>query len=99
MFFLADRETWGSDKKTITGNVLRLVAIQKSRRTKKKRTVYVYHIANTKIIVYNRSKHGVYFMRMAMKVTNMAKYFDVFVRPPLTLAEKQWLKLYDYVIV
>jgi len=99
MFFRADRDTWGHDEKTIAGNVLKLVAIQKSRRSRKKRTVYIYHIANTNIIVYNRSRHGVFFMRMAMRPANIARYFDVFVRPPLTLAEKQWLKSYDYALV
>jgi len=99
MFFLADKETWGRDEKTIAGNVLKLVAIQKSRRKRKKRTVNVYHIANTNIIVYNRSRHGVYFMRMAMRPANIKRYFDVFVRPPLTDAERQWLRIYDYELV
>jgi len=100
MFFIADRSSWGPGDKTIDGNILKLVAIQKSRRTRrKKRTIYVYHIANSNIIVYNRRANGFYFMRMALKPANIERYFEVFVKPPLTDAEKKWLKLYDYEIV
>jgi len=99
MSFLADRETHHSQHKTILGNVVRLVAIQKSRRHKRKRTVYVYHIVGTTEIIYNRSRYGIFFMSIAIRPQNKKNFFDVFVEPPLTEKEKQWLERYDYVLV
>lgn len=97
--FLADRNTWRSKTKTIQGNTVRLVAIQKSRRFRKKRTIYVYHIVGTTEIIYNRSRHGVYFMSIAFRPQNKKNFFDVFVNPPLTKKEIEWLDRYDYVLV
>lgn len=100
MMFLADRATRHNQSKTILGNVVRLVAIQKSRRLRRrKRTVYVYHIVGTTEIIYNRSRHGIYFMSIAIRPQNKKNFFDVFVEPPLTEKEQKWLELYDYVLV
>lgn len=86
-----------SDPKTINGNFVRLVAIQKSRRTRRKgRINYIWHIENTNIIVFNKSRNGIYFMRMAIRPQNISRYYDVFVRLPLTEKEKEWLARYDY---
>ena len=98
-WFRADRKTWKSEHKTISDSPVRLVAIQKSRRGKRKRTVYVYHIVGTKEIVYNRSRHGVFFMSIAVRPQNKKNFFDVFVEPPLTEKQKDWLDRYDYVLV
>jgi len=46
---------------------------------KKKRTIYVYHIAGTNVIIYNRARHGVYFMRIAFRPENVKKFFQIFV--------------------
>jgi len=98
--FLADRDTWRSETKTILGDTVRLVAVQKSRRRfRKKRTNYVYHIVGTTEIVYNRSRYGVYFMSIAYRPQNKKNFFDVFVNPPLTEKEIEWLKRYDYRLV
>lgn len=99
MQFLADRKTWHSLTKTISGNVVRLVAVQKSRRFLKKRTIYVYHIVGTTEIVYNRSRHGIFFMAIAIRPQNKKNFFDVFVAPPLTEKEQEWLDRYDYRLV
>ncbi len=97
--FLADRNTWHKQFKTIDGKAVALVAIQDSRRSKKKRTIYVYHIAGTNVIIYNRSRHGVYFMRIAYRPENVKQFFQIFVEEPLTEAEKQWLERNDYALV
>lgn len=97
--FLADRNTWGSQTKSIDGKTVELVAIQDSRRTKRKRTIYVYHIAGTNVIIYNRSRHGVYFMRIAYRPQNVKQFFQIFVEEPLTETEKQWLERNDYELV
>ncbi len=99
MMFLADRETRHSENKTILGNAVRLVAIQKSRRFKKKRTVYVYHIVGTTEIIYNRSRYGIFFMSIAIRPQNKKNFFDVFVEPPLTEKEQKWLDRYDYELI
>jgi len=99
MMFIADRATRKHPHKTILGNAVRLVAIQKSRRFKKKRTVYVYHIVGTTEIIYNRSRHGIFFMSLAVRPQNKRNFFDVFVEPPLTEKEEKWLERYDYVLV
>ena len=97
--FLADRTTWHSELKTISGKPVVLVATQKSRRTKAKRTVYVYHVVGTNLIIYNRSRHGVFFMRIAFRPENMQQFFQTFVEPPVTPEEQIWLERYDYVLV
>lgn len=97
--FLADRDTWSYETKTIDGAAVQLVAIQDSRRSKKKRTIYVYHIAGTNVIIYNRSRHGVYFMRIAYRPENVKQFFQIFVEEPLTEAEKKWLERNDYALV
>ena len=97
--YLADRKSWHSELKTIDGRPVVLIATQSSRRTKSKRTVYVYHIVGTNVIIYNRSRHGIFFMRIAFRPQNMSNYFDVFVNPPLTPDEQLWLERNDYVLV
>jgi len=95
-FFLADRDSWNNDVKRIQGNPVKHVAIQQSRRAK--RTIHVYHIQGTNIIVYNRSRDGVYFMRIAIRPQNVQQYYEVFVEEPLNNYEKEWLERYDYVL-
>lgn len=97
--YLADRVSWRRELKTIDGKPVVLVAIQDSRRTKSKRTVYVYHIVGTNVIIYNRSRHGIFFMRIAYRAENMSNFFDTFVNPPLTPDEQLWLERNDYVLV
>ena len=88
-----------SDPKTINGNEVVLVATQPSRRTRRKgRTNHIYHIKATNVVVYNRSRNGVFFMRMALRPQNVSRYYDVFVRPPLSDKEKEWLERYDYIL-
>lgn len=100
LMFIADRETWNTVPKTINGNTVKLIAIQPSPRTiRKKKNIYVYHIAGTNLIVYNQTKNGVYFMRMAIRPQNVSNYYDVFMRPPLTQKEKEWLERYGYQLV
>jgi len=90
---------WRSELKTINGKAIVLVATQQSRRTKAKRTVNVYHVVGTNLIIYNRSRHGIFFMRIAFRPENMQQFFQTFVEPPLTDIEQQWLERYDYVLV
>lgn len=99
MMFRSDRNTDNSVIKTIDGKRVIPVAIQKSRRTKKKRTNWIYHIEGTNIIVFNRSSDGVYFMRMALRIANINRYYNVFVNHPLTQDEIVWLDRYDYVLI
>jgi Zn/Cd-binding protein ZinT len=97
MMFLADRNTYNRQVKKINGNRVRLVSIQESRRNK--RTSYIYHVENTKIIIFNQSRHGVYFMRIALRRKDAERYYDIFVNPPLTHDERVWLTHNDYVLL
>ena len=97
MMFRADRGN--RIVTTINGNAVRLVATQESRRTKRKRTVYVYHILGTNIIVFNRSRSGIYFLKIAIRPQNVKAFYDTFVNPPQTPEERIWLERYDYVLV
>lgn len=99
MMFRADKSTDKFHQKTIDGKEVKLVAQQDSRHTKRKRTVNVYNIVGTDIIVFNRSRYGIYFMKIAIRPQNVKAFYDTFVNPPLTDAEKIWLKRYDYVLV
>lgn len=96
-FLIADKHTWHENYKRVDGDIMELVAVQKSRRTSRKgRTKYIFHRAGSQNIYYSRSRHGIYFMPIAYRPQNMTRYFDVFVRPPVTPKEKEWLELYDY---
>ncbi len=84
---------------TINGKEVVRMATQPSRRTRRKgRTNYIYNIVTTNVMVYNRSRGGRFFMRMALRPQNISRYYDVFVRPPLTEQEKVWLERYDYIL-
>ena len=84
---------------TINGKEVVLMATQPSRRRKRKgRTNYIYNIVTTNVMVYNRSSEGRMFMKMALRPQNISRYYDVFVRPPLTEQEKVWLERYDYIL-
>ena len=95
MMFKADK----GPGKFISGNAVKHVATQLSRRTRRKRTVYIYNIVGTEIIVFNRSLNGIYFMKIAVRPQNVKAFYDTFVKPPNTDAEKVWLERYDYVLV
>lgn len=99
LMFRADRTTWNQEKKTIDGQAVKLVATQISRRSKRKRTVHVYHIQDTNIIIFNRGLTRNFFMKIAFRPQNMKNFFDTFVNPPQTAEELIWLKRYDYVLV
>ena len=99
MMFKADPRFVAASITTINGMVVRHVATQVSTRTKRKRTVYVYHITGTNIIVFNRSLKGIYFMKIAIRPQNVKAFHDTFVKPPQTDAEKIWLDRYGYVLV
>ena len=99
-FAMADRDTWKSKVKRVDGDVLRLVAVQKSRRTRRKgRTKYVFSRVGTNHIMWNRSRNGVMFMPFANNDVTMKKYHEVFVEDPVTPQEKTWLARYDYELV
>ena len=97
--YLADPETWRQDQKTVKGHKLELIAIQpSSRKARKGRTKYLYHIPALNVIVYNRSQGGVYFMPIATPST-MRLYLDIFVNDPVTQQELGWLRRYGYQLV
>ncbi len=99
MFFRADAGTEKLIVPRIDGREVRLVATQESTRTKKKRTVYVYSIEGTQLIVFNRSRNGKLFMKIAIRPQNVKRFYDTFVKPPLTEPEKVWLERYNYSLV
>ena len=100
MQFIADRSSWNSSVKTIKGRKLRLIATQQSlRNSRKSRTVYVFSIEGTGIIVYNRSRNGICFMKIAVKVSDMQRFYSTFVVPPTTEKEQQFLDLNNYKLV
>ena len=99
LMFRADRETRHQEVKKIDGQIVKHVATQESRRTRRKRTVYVYNIEGTNIIVFNRGLHRNFFLKIAYRPQNMQNFFNTFVNPPLTDAEKDWLARYNYVLV
>ena len=99
MMFRADRNSYDSAIKTIGGKKVIPVAVQQSRRSKKKRTNWIYHIEGTNIIVFNRSTEGIYFMRMALRTANINRYYNVFVNAPLTDDEIAWVEMYDYTLL
>lgn len=99
LMFRADSSTRQGILKTIGGLIVRHIATQESRRTKKKKTIYVYNIADTNIIVFNRGLTKNFFMKIAYRPQNMQNFFNTFVNLPLTNAEKDWLARYNYVLI
>lgn len=99
MCFTADLDSYGDDVKRINGKPLILVGTRTPRNPRKYRTVYIWHIEGTNTIVFNRAQGGVRFMKIAMKYRNMKRFYDMFVVPPITAKEKQFLGLNDYKLV
>jgi len=95
---VADRDTYGSPVKTITGKAMILVAIKTSRRSLRKgKTQYIYSMDGTKGIYYNESKNGVLFVPMARHECNMKKHYDLYCVDPLSQAEREYLKLHPHI--
>ena len=99
LMFRADKNTRRQTTKKIDGNVIKHVATQESRRTKRKKTISVYNIIGTNNIVFNRGLTRNFFMKIAYRPQNMQNFYNTFVNPPLTNAEKDWLARYNYVLV
>ena len=51
------------------------------------------------LVYWNRSRNGIVFYPMARTAENMVRYYDVFVKPPLTEKEKAWLKRDKYTLL
>ena len=82
---------------TVDGH--RMVIVGQQAKGRKGRFRHVYNMEGTSLIYYNRSRNGILFYPMARTVTNMNRYFDVFVKPPLTDKEKAWLKRNGYTLL
>ena len=99
MMFLADRETRNQKQKTINGIRVIHVASQPSRRTRrKKKTIHVYHLEGTNIVVFNQRENGIFFMKIAIRPENVRRFYDTFVKPPVTDPEQVWLDRYGYIL-
>jgi hypothetical protein len=99
MMFKADFASRHEPQKTIEGNPVVLVATQDSKRTRrKKKTIYIYHIQGTDLIVFNQSRNGTRFMKIAIRPENVRRFYETFVKPPVTPEEKIWLERYGYVL-
>ena len=95
---IADRGTYNSTVKTVDGKPVILVATQPSRRTERKgKTSYIYHIRGTTDIMYNHNQNHPYWS--LMHVPGNTRYYDIFVKAPLTPDEKSWLDLNGYRLV
>ena len=99
LMFRADKNTRDQAVKTIDGLHVKHVATQESRRTKRKKTIYVYNIESTNIIVFNRGLTRNFFLKIAYRPQNMQNFYNTFVNPPQTDAEKDWLARYSYVLI
>ena len=84
--------------KTINGRQMIKIAHQQNPRLiAKKRTNYIYQLDGTLDIYYNRSRNGVVFIPIGYDASEMSRYVDIFIRPPLTQAEAEWLERNHYV--
>ncbi len=99
LMFRADKSTRQQMIKTVGGLIVKHIATQESRRTKRKKTIYVYHIEGTNNIVFNRGLTKNFFMKIAYRPQNMQNFYNTFVNPPQTNVEKDWLTRYNYVLV
>ena len=95
---LADRNTWTVGiPKTIGGDKLILVALQSSKR--KKKTEYMYKREGKAEIYYNNAKDAPWFIPIADKILDMAKFYQLFTDPNLTDEQAAFLKRNDYNLV
>lgn len=99
MMFRADKESWNKITQTIDGKEVVLVATRIPRNPRKYRTVYIYNISGTNIIIFNRGRSKVMYMKIAIRPQNMQRFFEIFVQKPLTEKEQEWLARYDYELV
>lgn len=97
-FKIADKDTWKNKKKTIgNGDKLRLVAIQESRRTiRKKKTQYIYARENSKEIYYNNSQSNIVFVPIARTIPDMEKFYSLFTNVKKTAEQKAYLERNGY---
>jgi len=100
MMFKADKHTTHSKQKTVNGMQVQHIAEQPSRRTRrKKKTIHVFNIEGTDLVIFNQSRDGVYFMKIAIRPENVKRFYETFVKPPVTPPEKIWLDRYGYELV
>ena len=98
MFKRADRDSMSLPVKTVNGKYMVKIAEQRSPRLlRQSRVNHIYYLEGTQEIYYNRSRDGIIFIPMGFDSNQMKKYTDVFVTPPLTDKEKQWMATYSYI--
>jgi len=93
-------EADGTEYKVVDGKIMYPVAIQSSLRTRrKKRDIHLYHLRGTRDVYYNHSRDYTVFFRIAMFRSNMERYYQTFVQPPVTHEEQLWLDRYGYMLL
>ena len=97
-FKMADRNPDQDDPhQTVDGH--RMVVVGQQVKSRKGRFRHVYHMEGSGLVYWNRSRNGIIFYPMARTAENMVRYYDVFVKPPLTEKEKAWLKRNKYTLL
>lgn len=103
---LADPSTRNAPIKEVDGIAVRLKYVQAPRRDRssggrRKSTWYIYEVAGSgqKLAYRNKGPQDWYFLPMGGTMAQKRRYYDIFIRPPLTDSEKSWLAMKGYVAV
>ena len=104
---LADRKTRAPHQQRMyNGTAVRLLYIQAPRRARsaggrRKSTWYIYEVlgAHEQVAYRNKGPQDWYYLPMGGTADQKRRYYDIFIRPPLTGGEKVWLDDHDYVQV
>lgn len=101
---VADRRTWGDATKTFDNGVTPvLMYVQAPRRSgaarRRKSTWYIWHLPSRNLAYRNKGPQDVYWLSMGGTPDQQKRYYDVFIRPPLTASESTWLSRHGYVQV
>ena len=99
---LADRDSWTSPVKKHNGSPVELVYVQAPRRkysrSRRKSTWYIWRLQGETMAFRNKGPQDYYFLAMGgRRSRDVRRYYDTFIRPPLTASEKKWLDDHGYV--
>lgn len=95
----ADLESVTKKIKTVRGRPMILVGTWTTKRRRQDEKIYIYHLEGTREIFYMHSRDGTVFMRIAVRRSDMERFYRTFVEPPLTQPEKDWAELYGYTVL
>ena len=102
-YVLADASTRKAKVKTVDGSPMIYIGVQRpprKRRRRGKSTYYMFWLRGSNRVYRATQRRAWAFMQCGVDRDGSAdRYYETFVKPPITDPEKRWLHLYGYEMI